>query len=750
MASELDIINDEDFEAPLKLGANYKKLANEFDGVVASTGKLVHMFEDEATSISKLNGSAKQLEKETHKLEAANKKAAKSAESMATATTLADNATGGLISKTKELGKQFFALVKNPLIAMFVALGVVLSSVAVYFKSTNEGADKLEKILAAVGAVGDFLTNKIAALGEQVFKLFEEGNVVGEAFLWVFNQILNRVSGVIDTFTNLLKVINVISQYNLKDLLLGNLKPEDVKALDKAFSDLGKSAVQVLTGVGDAAEEVAKQVESVTNLTEAAQKLGDELRDRILSSAQAELEIEKLLFDAKDKTNNTDKQRLAALQKAVKLSEDQLKIDLDHAVRKERLFTADLLRSKQIITNNAEANAILKQGTSILQDQILEQKASDEQLEERKKLQADVVNLQRAFFAENKKSISQIGALQKEIDDEAIKRAEIMVKARVKALNDYLISTKEVNSREILGVQSVIEEEKGLRKSFHDRLIEDSKARLEHDKEVEKQRTEMLKEQEEKRQLIRTTAIQAVGMIGDEIFARRNTKLDEEAKKIEDLRAKDLAAAGDDERKKLAINRKADREVAKIKTKQAQNDKAAAIFGIIINTALGIVKAAPVVPLMIATGIIGALQLALVASKPIPKFGGGTDFTPDTFIAGEKGREIVSRHGKSIVADRATLFTGMMGSRVFANPATEEILGTANDIGPAISYGSRIRRDYSVSSRALELQVDSNRWLKRIANKPEIDFVVDEEGFHRYSSKVSRRNARIDRRFRGL
>lgn len=750
MASELDIINDEDFEAPLKLGANYKKLANEFDGVVASTGKLVHMFEDEATSISKLNGSAKQLEKETHKLEAANKKAAKSAESMATATTLADNATGGLISKTKELGKQFFALVKNPLIAMFVALGVVLSSIAVYFKSTNEGADKLEKILAAVGAVGDFLTNKIAALGEQVFKLFEEGNVVGEAFLWVFNQILNRVSGVIDTFTNLLKVINVISQYNLKDLLLGNLKPEDVKALDKAFSDLGKSAVQVLTGVGDAAEEVAKQVESVTNLTEAAQKLGDELRDRILSSAQAELEIEKLLFDAKDKTNNTDKQRLAALQKAVKLSEDQLKIDLDHAVRKERLFTADLLRSKQIITNNAEANAILKQGTSILQDQILEQKASDEQLEERKKLQADVVNLQRAFFAENKKSISQIGALQKEIDDEAIKRAEIMVKARVKALNDYLISTKEVNSREILGVQSVIEEEKGLRKSFHDRLIEDSKARLEHDKEVEKQRTEMLKEQEEKRQLIRTTAIQAVGMIGDEIFARRNTKLDEEAKKIEDLRAKDLAAAGDDERKKLAINRKADREVAKIKTKQAQNDKAAAIFGIIINTALGIVKAAPVVPLMIATGIIGALQLALVASKPIPKFGGGTDFTPDTFIAGEKGREIVSRHGKSIVADRATLFTGMMGSRVFANPATEEILGTANDIGPAISYGSRIRRDYSVSSRALELQVDSNRWLKRIANKPEIDFVVDEEGFHRYSSKVSRRNARIDRRFRGL
>lgn len=745
MADGIDIISDEDLQAPLDLAKNYRKLADDFDAVAASTTLLISKIESQDANIKELTGQTQALEKEVKRLEAANKKAAKSTESMAAATELADNATGGLLSRTKALGKQFIALLANPIVALFAGLAVVLGSVATYFKSTNDGADKFERIMAAMNGVVAFLTNKFAKLGEQIVKLFEEGNVVGQLFIGVLNFVVNRIAGVIDAFTNLLQVINILAKYNLKDLLTGNLSEEDIKALNKAFVDLGKNAVKAITGVGDALDEVGAQLKAIDAITQAQQKLGDDLRDRILSKAQAELEIEKLLFAAKDKSNNTDQQRLDSLRKAVQISQDQLKIDLDLAVRKERAYAAQLAQDAGI----ANSNKLLKEGTTLLQDQLIEAKASDAQLEERKKLQADVINLQRNFFAENKKSIAQIGALQKEIDDEAIARAEKLVKARVKAFDAYIQGTKEVSALEILGVQQTNNDKEKLYKDFGQRLIDDSKARAKKQEEIEKENLEKLKEIEEEKRLVRETALVAVEMVGNEIFSRRQEKLAEESKMIEEQREKDLAAAGDDERKKLAINRKADRDQAKIKTKQAQADKQAAIFGIIINTALGIVKASPVVPLMIATGILGAIQLALVASKPIPKFALGTDHSPSTFIAGEKGRELVQHGGSTKLVDGPTLFTGMTGSKVFSNKDTEEILGTSADIGHAIRYGSKVKQSAKHNDRVVEVLAENNKWLKKIANKPEMGMYVDEEGFHSYSNAVARRNARINRRFLG-
>lgn len=746
MASELDIINDEDLKAPLELAANYRKLADDFDAVAASMTLMVNKIENQDATIKELTGNTKQLEKEVKRLEAANKKAAKSSESMAAATELADEATGGFISRVKTLGKQLYALALNPVIATIGAIGVALLAVGTYFRSTNEGADKFENILAAIGAVGDFITKKFSALGEQIVKLFEGGNIVGEGFLALLGNIFNRIVGVIDIFTNLFTLINSIS---LKDLFTGNLKPEDIDAIKKSFIGLGKGAIAVLTGIGSAAEEATKKAEALVSLVEAGRELEDAQRDRILSKAESELKLEKLLFDSKDKTNKKDFERLAALEEYVDVKEQELKIDINLAVRKERLFTAELLQRRGIISTEEESNRVLAQGTTALQDQLLQTKAFGEELTERKQLQADIINLQRNFFAETKKSIQQIAALQKEMDEAAIARATLLRDIRVKALNDQLQASKIVTGREILGVQSAIEQEEQLRKDFGKRLLDDRKARDKAEEEMDKARLEKFKEDQEKRKLIATTAVQAVAMVGDDIFARRQEKLNEEAKHVEELRAKELAAAGDDERRKLAINRKFDREQAKIKTKQAQADKQAAIFGIIINTALGIMKAAPVIPLMIATGVLGAIQLALVASKPIPKFWQGTDNAPDTFIAGERGRELIQHKGTTKLTDGPTLFTGMKGAKVFSNPHTEEILGDISDIGPAINYGSKIRRTAHNDYKIAEGLAENNKWLKKIANKEEAGIVVDEEGFHSYSNRVARRNERINRRFLG-
>ncbi len=749
MAEEIDIISDEDLEAPLKLSKNYNQLADTFDDLVTSTTKLQKSLEGGVTTTKQQREASEKLVKSQKDLDKANEKAAKSQKDYAKATEFANDATGGMINKVKDLSKQFLALLTHPVGAFLLLIAGALASVGAYFKTTNEGADKFDKIMAGLGAVTNFLINKVAALGEQIVKMFEDGNALGTVFTFLFDQIINRIAGAIDFFTNLIKVINVLSKYNLKDIITGNLKPEDLTALKTAANDMGKAFVSTLTGIGTAADEAKDKIASLQALTEAGDKLGDEMRDRILSKAKAELEIEKLLFTAKDKGHKTDQERLEALTKAVQISEQQLKIDLDLATRKEKLFTAELLHRTGIINSQEEANQVLAQGTTILQDQLLEAKALDDELEARRKLQADVINLQRNFFAENKKSIAQIGALQKEIDEESIARAQKELDARVRIFDAQIQAGKQVSGAQILGLKSSLESQEELTKRFNQRLIDDAKLRADKEKELEKQKTEALKEETEKRRAIAQASIQALNLIGDELFSRRKEKLDAEFAASEGRRKIELENAEGDERKKLAINRKFDREQAKIKTKQAQADKQNALFNILISTAMGIARVAPNPILIALVAAIGGIQAALVASKPLPKFWMGTKYTPDSFIAGDRGNEIVARNGKGVLVDRPTIFTGMEGAQVFNKRDTDNILGDESDVRHAINYGSRVKHTLASSSIVADRLGESNRLLRHIASRPEAGLIIDEDGFHAYSRKVDRRNSRLNRRFYG-
>lgn len=68
---------------------------------------------------------------------------------------------------------------------------------------------------------------------------------------------------------------------------------------------------------------------------------------------------------------------------------------------------------------------------------------------------------------------------------------------------------------------------------------------------------------------------------------------------------------------------KYDRKTAEIKRRRANSERRWNISQVIMNTAIAIMKAAPNIPLQIATGILGAAQLAVVASQPVPQFAQG-------------------------------------------------------------------------------------------------------------------------------
>lgn len=108
--------------------------------------------------------------------------------------------------------------------------------------------------------------------------------------------------------------------------------------------------------------------------------------------------------------------------------------------------------------------------------------------------------------------------------------------------------------------------------------------------------------------------------------------------------------------KKVANEKKIQAEIAALKKKQAERDKDQAIFNIILNTAQAVIAALasvpPNVPLSIAVAAVGAAELALAISTPIPQFKKGTKGKQGSGLSlvGEEGPEVVQLpHGSQVL-----------------------------------------------------------------------------------------------------
>lgn len=117
-----------------------------------------------------------------------------------------------------------------------------------------------------------------------------------------------------------------------------------------------------------------------------------------------------------------------------------------------------------------------------------------------------------------------------------------------------------------------------------------------------------------------------------------------------------LAAEGNAE-KQAQIRASLSTKLAQIEKKEGKRKKAFAIAEAIINTAVGVSKAIPNIPLMIAAGIAGAAQVATIAAQP---FARGTSYAPGgTALVGEQGPELINLP---------------RGSQVFPTPKTNQML----------------------------------------------------------------------------
>lgn len=192
--------------------------------------------------------------------------------------------------------------------------------------------------------------------------------------------------------------------------------------------------------------------------------------------------------------------------------------------------------------------------------------------------------------------------------------------------------------------------------------------------------------------------VEAYSNAAFELFSALNARKDQQDEQrievIEEQRKKDLEGAKDNEQLQGEINETADKKKAAIEKRQAIRarklaiaDKALAISGIILNTALGISKALatgglPLVPLIAG---IGALQLATAIAQPlppIPQFAKGTDNAPGGMsIVGEEGTEMIIKPSGEVglTGNKAHLMDVPSGSTILTHAITKDILSQTSE-----------------------------------------------------------------------
>jgi hypothetical protein len=109
----------------------------------------------------------------------------------------------------------------------------------------------------------------------------------------------------------------------------------------------------------------------------------------------------------------------------------------------------------------------------------------------------------------------------------------------------------------------------------------------------------------------------------------------EKAKELDKIAASKMS---EEEKEKAIndINEKFDNKKAEADKKQAKRAKAVALLEATVATASAVVEALPNIPLSIAAGVIGAAQIATIASTQIPAFAQGGMVTGATLgLVGE-------------------------------------------------------------------------------------------------------------------
>ena len=525
----------------------------------------------------------------------------------------ADKATGGMISGFKGAVSGIKGVVKGfksmrmAIIASGIgALVLVISSVAAAFTSTEEGQNKFNKLMSILGSITGNLIDVLASLGNVIIDAFTNPVESIKKFTKLIKEnIINRFEGLLELIPQLGKAVGLL------------FKGE--------FAEAGKVATNAVAKVSLGVENI---VEKTQEAIEKTQEFVDEL-----------IEEGKIAAQIADQRAKADKLERNLLVERAKANRDRADL-LEKAVNKEKFSTSQRIQFlkdagalEDEITQKEIQAAKLRLDAKVAENALAG--STKEDLQEEAQLRANLINLETAKLTKQKEVTSQIIALTNE------------EKAAQKALQDKKIANDKEN--EAKANEKFRKQQEQLKKELE---IQEQQFNLLQEltnTEQEQEIFKLMQQYDKKFEL-------AVGNAElEKALAEQQAKdIDAINKKFDDKRVADNKAANDKikaneqalQDSKFQLASSALNSISALANLVAQDNeqkakaafninKAVGIAQVGINTSQAIMKAAaettdftPIQALrtanMVAMGVAGALQIAMIAKQKFQPQGGGT------------------------------------------------------------------------------------------------------------------------------
>ena len=334
------------------------------------------------------------------------------------------------------------------------ALVVVLGSLVSYFTSTQEGIDKVNRVLTPLKVIFQSFIGVIQDFGRSVLEAFKNPKrLIQDLGTLIKDQIINRLTSVVEMFKGVGKV------------LTGDFK--------EGFKQMGNAALQSVTGVRNVIDKMGNSVGKV--VSEAVRR-GQEIEaiDQRLSASEAEF-IERTArlkeeFKAQNKiaedTTKSFEERAAAARKSIEV---QMSIN---ALAKER--------------NDLEVRLIeLKQQSN---------DTSDKDRAELAKKRAELMEKNAAMLEAVTTQNNKVNTIEKAAAEEAKKRAEEAKKMALERLKEDVAMQRQQ-------VEVYVATNSGVAKSLEERLAIEERGMQDRLKLLERERKAgLLKQYEYERQ----------------------------------------------------------------------------------------------------------------------------------------------------------------------------------------------------------------------------------------------------------
>jgi hypothetical protein len=299
-------------------------------------------------------------------------------------------------------------------LGLLIAAGFALKE---FFTSSEEGQNKLNKIMAIFGVILGNLSDLLSDVGEALFDTFTNPREALDSFVEAIKEnLINRFEGLLELIPKLGEAISLLFKGEFAEA--GKVAGDAVAKVTLGIEDFSDKAVDAFgkakDAITDIIDETEREIAVAIRLANLQANLDKTVRANTVENAKLQRDVSKLRADAAKKDEFDSKQRLAFL---------------DEVIKKE----------KEILENNLET---AKTRAFIRAEQNKLSKSTKEDLNDLAQLEANVFNVQKANFEKEKSLQRERQTTLKENAAEETKILKEKAKQEVEILKQRLEEEK--------------------------------------------------------------------------------------------------------------------------------------------------------------------------------------------------------------------------------------------------------------------------------------------------------------------